>query len=127
MNLVYGFEARVSKRLLPYVHLIVEIMSEWPEKTECLKRVVDKYGGAFMLKWFYCCPEKLCDLCKEFPKKADRKNIHEFHNAFFGKFCKLPFRCQLDLVKFVDCYKSALFTKQGPITSLPPFMRISSS
>lgn len=121
MFLVYGHEAKVSKRALPEAYLIADIMAEWPEKTKCLKDLVDHYRGPILIKFFICLPGRLCELCHKY---KDRKNIHNFLDAIYERCRRLKFKIQLELVKFVDQHGSALFERKGPMTHLPLHYRL---
>ena len=115
---VYGHDSALSKRALPDAHLIVDIISEWPHKTEYLKSILDRYGGPVLFKFFLCTSKQLCDVCLECPKE-ERANVHNFLLAVHKRFVGLPFKVQLELTKFVSQHKSALFEKKDPVASLP--------
>lgn len=116
---VYGHDSELSKRALADAHLIVDIISEWPQKTKHLKKVLDQYGGPVLFKFFLCSSRQLCEMCQECPHEEERTNVHKFLTAVHERFGGLSFAVQLELVKFVSQHKSALFEKKGPMTSLP--------
>jgi len=120
---VYGFEAQMTKPVLPYAHLIVDLMSELADSLNPIKDLVDMYGGVIFFKMYPCCPTDRCDLCKNFVK-CDRQTIHNFI-AIVYKQCKhLNFQHQLQLVKFVSTHRSKLFEKISPHSSLPLHLRL---
>ena len=123
MHQVYGFEAPVSNLALPHAHLLVDILSEWPEKTRFLKEIIDRFGGNILFRLFPCFKTNLCDLCRECPKE-ERENAHKFLETIQSHFGKLQFRLQCELATFVTRNGSALFEKKRRETCLFPHLRL---
>lgn len=121
MFLVYGHEAKMSKRALPEAYLMVDIMAEWPDKTKCLKDAVDQYRGSILTKYLICLPGRLCELCHRY---KDRRNIHNFLETIYERFKRLKFKTQLELIRFLDQHGSALFERNGPVTHLHSHCRL---
>jgi len=118
---VYGFEAKMTKPVLPYADLIVDLMSEL--KSHPIKDLVDMYGGVIFFKMYPCCPTDMCDLCKRH-SVCDRQMIHNFIAIVYRQFKHLNFQHQLQLVKFVTTHRSKLFEKISPHFSLPLYLRL---
>lgn len=123
MHLVYGFEAPISNAALPYAHLIVDILHEWPEKSTFIKHVIEYYGGTTLFITFECDSNRLCQLCQQCPTR-DRQNLHRFMSMFHTHFANIQFRIRLELVKFVTAHGSALFEKKSLETDLHPHLRL---
>jgi len=118
---VYGFEARMTKPVLPYAHLIVDLMTEL--ESNPVKELVDIYGGMLFFRMQPCCPTDMCDLCKKIGV-CDRQNIHNFISIVYKQCKNLNFQQQLQLVRFVSTHRSKLFEKISPHSNLPPHLRL---
>lgn len=118
---VYGFEAQMTKPVLPYAHLIVDLMSELCH--DSLKDLVEMYGGVIFFRMHPCCPTDGCDLCKRH-SVCDRQMIHNFIATVYRQCKHLNFQHQLQLVKFVSTHRSKLFEKNSPHSIIPLHLRL---
>lgn len=125
MKHVYGFETTVSKRTLPYAHLLVEILSEWPSATEPVKNVFDVLGGSAIFRLLDCTKRQRCELCRACPGTPEEKeSAHLLVDELRSQMRECPFSVKLELATFADKHGSALFEKRTKENHLPPHLRL---
>lgn len=123
MRLVYGFEAPVIPQALPYVVLLVDIISTWSRQSTGLRNLLDRYGGVALFKQRVCYKTRLCDLCSYW-KYDDRENLHKFLDTVYQHCGKAQFRIVCQLAKFVDWHRSELFKKRCEEPGVLPHLRL---
>ena len=122
-NLVYGFETPATTTGFAELHLLVDILSEWPKKTEFLKHMLDRYGGCVLFKLFPCFKKSYCELCQECPEE-ERENVHQLLDLIHDKLGKSKFVVLCLLAKFATRHGSELFEKRWEESSLPSHLQL---
>ena len=123
MHYVYGFGTPATMTGYAELHLLVDILSEWPDKSPFLKRVLDMDGGCALFRLNPCSKTYLCDLCRECPVE-ERENLHNLLDLIREQFRHVKFEVFCLLAQFVSRHGSELFEKRWEECEVSPPLRL---